>query len=280
MIPEDIIALARAGETIEANAYANMINLAPPEVRKDQDCLVLKIDSATLFSIPRVDWMTPNRLIGLGIFEAGTREALDEVVAVCRKVGTPKFYVALCSCAKPDAKSVSQWLAELGFKWHNDWVKMYVRSGEILAVSEASAPLRIEEVGVSEADDFARTVTSGFGYPESYTPWLARPVGKPGWHHFLAYDQSKPVATGALYVEGEVGNLLLGSTLQSHRRLGAQLELLRTRLKLGIDEGCKIFFTETHTEIPGKPNPSYHNMKRLGFKEAYLRPNYVLERAP
>jgi len=272
----EALSLARAGEMIETDAYVSMISLAPAKVREEHNCTIRKIDSATFFSIPDVEWMTPNRLMGFGIFKPGTREALDEVVKVCKEVRIPKFYVSLCACALPDARLVAGWLMERGFVWHNDWVKMYAKAGEVLTDSGTPSRLTVREIDASEADDFARVVTAGFGYPESYTSWLARPVGKSGWHHFLAFDQSKPVATGALYIEGDVGNLLLGSTLESHRRRGAQSELLQARLRYGIDAGCKMFFTETHTQTPGKPNPSYHNMKRLGFKEAYLRPNYVL----
>jgi hypothetical protein len=39
--------------------------------------------------------------------------------------------------------------------------------------------------------------------------------------------------------------------------------------------GCKWFAAETHEDLPGKPNPSYHNMLKYGFKLAYMTKNYV-----
>lgn len=51
------------------------------------------------------------------------------------------------------------------------------------------------------------------------------------------------------------------------------------RLRDGIEMHCKWFVTETGEETTDQPNPSYHNMLRTGFKPAFLRANYVLEKA-
>jgi hypothetical protein len=36
-----------------------------------------------------------------------------------------------------------------------------------------------------------------------------------------------------------------------------------------------MFVAETGKDLPEKPNPSFHNMIRTGFKVAYHRPNYM-----
>ena len=41
------------------------------------------------------------------------------------------------------------------------------------------------------------------------------------------------------------------------------------------DRGCTWIVTETGDDVPDKPNPSFHNMIRSGFKVAYQRPNYM-----
>jgi len=48
------------------------------------------------------------------------------------------------------------------------------------------------------------------------------------------------------------------------------------RLHDGTALGCRWFVTETGEDLAAKPNPSYHNMLRVGFRLAYQRPNYLL----
>lgn len=40
-------------------------------------------------------------------------------------------------------------------------------------------------------------------------------------------------------------------------------------------EGCRWIGTETGSESPYSPNPSLHNMRRLGFTELYARENWL-----
>jgi GNAT superfamily N-acetyltransferase len=105
-------------------------------------------------------------------------------------------------------------------------------------------------------------------------PWIAAEVGRDGWCHYLALDGEKAVATGALFVYGEVGALLGATTLKSHRGQGAQSALLAERIKAARDLGCEWLVTETWEE-QAHHNPSYHNLLRAGFHEAYLRPNFM-----
>jgi hypothetical protein len=113
--------------------------------------------------------------------------------------------------------------------------------------------------------------------PDMLRPWLAAPVGRPGWRHYLAWASEVPVATGALFVKDQIGWLGVGSTLPSHRRRGAQGAIMAQRIRDGAELGCRWLITETGEDTPGRPNPSYHNMVRTGFTLAYQRSNYIFE---
>ena len=51
--------------------------------------------------------------------------------------------------------------------------------------------------------------------------------------------------------------------------------MMARRLVDGARLGCQWFVTETSEDLPERPNPSYHNMVRMGFQLAYQRPNYL-----
>jgi hypothetical protein len=135
--------------------------------------------------------------------------------------------------------------------------------------------LRIERIGRESADVFAEVACAVFGMPDPLRPWIAQSVGRAGWHHYLAFDGERPVATGALFVQGDAGWLGFGSTLASHRRRGAQGAIMSQRNQDAADAGCRWLVTETGEDSPDQPNPSFHNMLRVGFELAYQRPNFI-----
>jgi len=42
----------------------------------------------------------------------------------------------------------------------------------------------------------------------------------------------------------------------------------------GIEMGCRWLVVEADPDTAERPNPSYRNLVRFGFKLAYERPNY------
>jgi GNAT superfamily N-acetyltransferase len=59
------------------------------------------------------------------------------------------------------------------------------------------------------------------------------------------------------------------------RGRGAQSALIAARLEAARRAGCHWACVETSADTPEKPNPSTHNLRRLGFTDAYERPNWV-----
>ena len=52
---------------------------------------------------------------------------------------------------------------------------------------------------------------------------------------------------------------------------------IAARLRAAAALGCEYASVETADDTPEKPNPSTHNLRRLGFEDAYRRPNWVLK---
>ena len=101
--------------------------------------------------------------------------------------------------------------------------------------------------------------------PPAFAPLFAGVVGKPGWHAYLAYDGDVPVATAGMYVTHDVAWLVMGSTLPTHRRRGAQGALLARRVEDGRALGCRRFVTETGADDADAPQgvAAQHAPRRL-----------------
>jgi hypothetical protein len=220
-----------------------------------------------------------NAVVGLGLVEPATEQMIDDIIDFYKPYGM-KFMVQISPLAQP--AELAGWLEARGFKYRDDWVKMYRRpEPPVLGLSPiqaVSTELQVRAVSAGEAEVFADTVMKGFEFPENLSALaalVAAGIGRPGWRHYLAYDGQTPVATAGLYVKDGLGWCGYGSTLPAYRRRGAQGAMFARRIADGIELGCKWLVTETDTETPDRPSPSYRNMARSGFQPAYDRPNYV-----
>ncbi|MDX1520117.1 MAG: GNAT family N-acetyltransferase [Anaerolineae bacterium] len=267
--------IARLVELGEAEAYAEMFLAAPAGVAADFGIRVERVGSAIALITKKMDIMLFNRVIGLGITEPATEAMVDEIVALYYRAGIQSFGVQLSPTARPTA--LPAWLKTRGLICRDNWAKVYrgVESPPLIPTN-----LRLECIDPEHAVAFARVACTAFGMPDTLRPLFAAFVGRPGWRHYLAWDDDLPVATGALYIRGQVGWLGVGSTLPSHRRRGAQGAIMAQRIQDALELGCRWLITETGEDTPSRPNSSYHNMVRTGFELAYQRPNYIFEASP
>ena len=132
--------------------------------------------------------------------------------------------------------------------------------------------LRVE--ATLDADAFAVASGEGFGIPPDLSRVLSAIVGAPGWTCFLAWDGSEPAACGALYLDAKTAWIGIGATRPAYRRRGAQSALLGARISAAVAAGATRFTTETGVLVEGRPNQSYRNILRAGFREAYVRANW------
>jgi GNAT superfamily N-acetyltransferase len=226
--------------------------------------------SALATAASRVDVLAYNRVLALGVASPAEPGDLDEAEHFFAAAGSPRWMVNLSPAAGPP--ELSEWLVARGYSLHNHWLKLWRETR--LAVEEPEDP-RVRPFGAEHADAFARCDVEAFSLPEAVIPWIAATVGMPHWHHYAAFDGPDAVGFGALAVLGRVGWLGFASTKPTHRRQGIQSALIATRLRAAAQLGCEITIVETADDTPEKPNPSTHNLVRMGFRVAYRRPNWV-----
>lgn len=228
------------------------------------------LGSGIAIAASHADVLMHNRVVGLGIAAPAEPGDLDAASELFRAAGSPRFMVNLSPHASPP--ELPEWLVERGFLHHNYWIKLW-RQG--LRPVEEPPDHRVRPIGVEHAEAFARCDAASFGLPESVVPWFASTVGRKNWHHYAAFDGDEPVSFGALLAAGRVGWIGMASTKPSHRRQGMQSAIIATRLRAAAELGCEVVVVETADDTLEKPNPSTHNLVRMGFQIAYRRPNWV-----
>ena len=124
-----------------------------------------------------------------------------------------------------------------------------------------------------DPEPFAR-VAVGSGLPLGPSETLAVIVGAPGWQCFVAWAGGEPAGIGSLYVDGRTAWLGIAFTRPEFRGRGAQTAILAARIEAARAAGATTLTTETGERVKGRPDQSYRNILRAGFREAYLRPNW------
>jgi GNAT superfamily N-acetyltransferase len=257
-------------ERMEALAWRSFHRAADDETVAGCGLRREELGSISASAASRVDVLAFNRVLGLGLKEPATEGDVDRVLEWYAAVGSRRFFVQLAPGAAP--AELPAWLENRGLRSYNNWVKL---ARGVEETPEVTTDLRVERIGPEQGGEFATIAAQAFDWPDEVRPWIVRSVGRPGWHHYMAYDGSTPVATGSLYVEEGGGWLDFAATVAEHRGRGAQSALLARRIRDAADRGCSFLTVETAQDKPDRRAPSFHNTRRFGFRVAYLRANYI-----
>lgn len=262
--------LALLNELGESEARANLYLCAPPEFARKYGLETRRIGSVWVILIAGWEGGYFNRIIGLGVGDPAKESLLDDAIGFLKNAGCTDYMAQISPLVH--SPHLLEWLKARAFTRGSERAKMY-RGNE--PAPSIPTDLRVESIGKEYAHDFADIALTAFGMPPELRPFVNGTLGKPGWHHYLAFDGEQPVSAAGMYVKGDIGWLSFGSTLASHRNRGGQGAMFARRIADGLALGCRWFVTETTEDTTDSPSPSYRNMLRTGFKLAYLRPNYV-----
>jgi N-acetylglutamate synthase-like GNAT family acetyltransferase len=202
-----------------------------------------------------------NRIYLCGREGGLSRDGLDEMIGLFAAQHVRRFFVWLSPGA--GIELVRDWLAELRF------VKVpWTRYPTLAYCGESPLPIRtdlsIRRVGAEEiaaARSQLKEVMMD-GYAES--------VGAQGFHHYMVFDASRPVAVAALVQFEDIGYLTYAGTAQADRRRGAQSVLIAHRVEQARALGCTQIVSQTLTML----KDSFSNLQRAGFREVYEQEVY------
>lgn len=226
------------------------------------------VDSGTAFIAAHFPHATVNRVTGFGIDRPLDEATLDRTIALYpHRV----FSIQPSPMARPP--ELSCWLAARGLAVDFHWL-IWARETQAQP-DEPATDLELRRLGPEHAVEFAALVCAAYANPARLAPLHAAGVGRPHWHHWGAFDRGRLVSAGILYVHGEVGRLFTAGTLPTHRGRGAQGALLVRRMREARSLGCHWVTAETADDLPDKPNPSVHNLVRLGWRLLHRRPAWM-----
>jgi GNAT superfamily N-acetyltransferase len=202
-----------------------------------------------------------NRICLCGSEGGLSRDGLNEMIGLFATRGVTRFFVWLSPGS--GIELVREWLAESRFvkvPWTRYPTLAYC--GESLLPN--SSTFEIRRVGGNEIAA-ARSQLGDVmmdGYAES--------VGRQGFHHYMAFDASRPVAVAALVQFEDIGYLTYAGTAESDRRRGAQSALIAQRVEQARALGCTQIVSQTLTML----KDSLANLQRAGFREIYEQEVY------
>ena len=259
--------LATLADDIEARAWVDYYDAAPPEVCRTMGIAHARVADATLLFAPGIESPLFNRAIGLGMHSPASQDDVAHVAAAFSVAGSRQWWLHVNTHAQP--RDTAQALEATGWRPSSSWVKMLRPAG---TVDAGATTLRVAGSTDDDADAIADAITRGFGLPSFVAPWLRALHGRPRWRLYGAFDGATAVGGGALFVDGEQAWVGIGSMLESHRRRGGQRGVMAHRVDDATRAGARWIATETG-EPTNEVNPSLLNMQRCGFERVALRRN-------
>jgi hypothetical protein len=172
----------------------------------------------------------------------------------------------------PTSEEAEATLRAAGMEPGPGWMK-FVRGVHLPRFAPAD-DVEVVELTDPDEEPFGSIVAAGFGLPAWAAEFFAHLPGRPGWRCYVARVDGAAYASGAMHLDSGIAEFGMGATLEPARRRGCQLALLHRRIIDAVDAGARLLFVETGERVPGQPSPSYGNILRAGFEEAYLCPNW------
>ncbi|HVL58100.1 MAG TPA: GNAT family N-acetyltransferase [Burkholderiaceae bacterium] len=266
---------AALSDAVESAASVDMYEAAPPEVAAALGVRALQIDGATVLLAKSLADPTMNRVIGIGVDQEASEDALDSLIEMFDAERVDRYWIHVSPMAQPAA--LPQWLRTRRFAppRRRSWVKLICHTDPVVP---PRSEFQIRPARADDANAVAATICESFGWPQAQaTEWLAALVMRPSWQTFVACDGVSVIGAGLLYIDAErkAAWLGMGAVRDSHRGRGAQRALIVARVRAALEAGCDSIVSETGDPIADEPNPSLHNLQRCGFERVVSRLNYA-----
>jgi hypothetical protein len=213
---------------------------------------------------------------GLGLFEAATDEVLDSIEAFFLERGAPVYH----EVSPLAGVGTLQVLHRRGYL-PVELTSVLYRSAE-LDLELPLAPnldLAVHRIGEADRERYVETSVRGWSEFQEVADQIRTlamiTAHRFDAHCFLVELDGTTIAAGALSIWEDVALLAGACTVPEGRRQGAQLALLQARLRFAAEQGCTLAMMGA---LPG--STSQRNAERQGFRIAYTRVKWHLEREP
>lgn len=257
-------------EAVEGECVTSMGMAASPASVSSLGIEVRRWGRAVGIQTRRADVLALNRVLGVGWPEPASPDQLGEMLAWFETAGVSRCFFQVPPVAPQEG--LREWLSRQGFAHYNNWVKL---TRKLADIPRANGP-EVKQLDARHSLEFGRMVAAEFGWPRATAGWLGETFGAPGWRHYGAFNAGGALlGVAVLQVIDRDAYFGFAATSSEHRGQGVQTTLLVHRLREAREAGCERVVVESAEEGPGRPAPSFRNLRRLGFEVAYLRANYL-----
>lgn len=258
-------------ERAEATANANFVEIRAkydPEINAEWTNV-----NGTYALFDGVD-SPATQTFGLGLFSEVNHTDLDQIETFFKKRNAPVFH-EVSPLSDP---SLLLFLSSRGYHPIELTNVMYKPLAHIENKKENINPsITTRVIAAEEADLWAKVVSEGWAteMPDNGKMMLqfakisARCTGA---LPYLAELDGMAIATGMLFICGDVAMLAGASTIPEGRNKGAQNALLHSRLRHATQQGCTL---AVMAASPG--SQSQKNAQKNGFMIAYTRTKWQLQ---
>jgi hypothetical protein len=267
-------------EGVEAEVWADWLEAAPPTLAARLGIRAVRSGGSTAGMTAACDLLAFNRAVGIGTVEPAAEAQIEELCARYDRAGVVRWMIQWCPCGRP--ADMPELLRARGFYHHDNWMKLVRRAadplpplGSLPVGPPAGTRLSVRLVGQRERMAAAAIFAEAFGWPADIAAWTAGLAVRLNWRVYMALEDATPVATALFFVCGRSAWLGFGATRHGYQQHGAQCALIDARVRAAAELGCDTVVAEAVEDRPDRPSAAYHNMRRLGFRLAYARPNFV-----
>ncbi|HZH66152.1 MAG TPA: hypothetical protein VEY10_14745 [Flavisolibacter sp.] len=257
-------------ELAEISRWKDCYDCCPPAQLKAMGATYKKMGPFYCFVLPAHDILAFNRAICF-TSELFTATVLQEVKAYYRSLGVKRFIIQVPSLS--DIEVTEAILFSNDFSYHNKWIKLERTLAVINPPVEHT--LFIREALEEDRDVVASIIACSFHFAHDVGYLLSSPIGKKGWHFFMAAKGGAPISVSGLHIHRSTAALTIAATPQYAQGNKAQQAQIHHRMQTAIQQNCSLVTVETGESRNEKPNRSYQNMIKGGFQPVYEKRNYI-----
>lgn len=270
------IATAAAIEAAEAHAWSDSYAAAPHDFAEAAGLGFRFVAGALVLRWAATGRRYFSRVVGLGVAQPATEEAIDDIVAGYRDAGITMFLLQSLPHCRPAA--YDDWLRERGFEPFDAQDRVVRGGGPLMEPRPPSARgLRVERVDRATADEWAEFLQRVYRLDTGC--WLQRLIGRPGWHQYAAREDGEIVAARGMYI-GPDATAWMGMDAPVPGVSGDDYEpdaaICEVMVEDGLTLGARGFIADIEAPSHAMDTPAYEYFSTLGFTRPYSRTHWAL----
>jgi hypothetical protein len=259
--------LAARLEEHEAAVWAECVDAAAAIPDNPLEAVVDRSGPRPLVALGAVDHWDFNRVVGLGTSAPAHVEDLDAICSFYDAHEQRRFRVEVTPLARPT--ELTRWMIDRGLQCDKEGTFKIWRSVE--RPLDIPAHIEVRQLESSERDAITAVSVAAWGawsMPVSLSAWFGATVGRAGVRHYGVFEAGKLVATGALFIQDELGWFGFDATHPRHQGKMLRQAISAVRMADAVAQGCRTI----HAESALRPTA---RTVRDGWKLLYERRNYA-----